>query len=103
MGSNKLAPNPGTWRVRCHSADTPLGNLRTIPRESGLGFPNPLVQHVKFRLWQAEEDTILSFSSLNLDASLLQAIQACGFSEPTEIQRQAIPVALAGRDLMASA
>jgi superfamily II DNA/RNA helicase len=62
-----------------------------------------LVHHAKFRLWQAEEDTILSFSSLNLDASLLQAVQACGFSEPTEIQRQAIPVALSGRDLMASA
>ena len=43
------------------------------------------------------------FKDLNLDAKLLKAVEACGFSEPTEIQRQAIPVVLAGRDLMASA
>lgn len=45
----------------------------------------------------------MSFASLELDTSLLRAIEACGFSAPTEIQQQAIPVALAGRDLMASA
>ena len=43
------------------------------------------------------------FKELNLDARLLKAVEACGFSEPTEIQRQAIPVVLAGHDLMASA
>jgi superfamily II DNA/RNA helicase len=45
----------------------------------------------------------LSFASLNLDAQLLRAIESCGFSAPTEIQSQAIPVVLQGRDLMASA
>ncbi|BCO31880.1 ATP-dependent RNA helicase RhlE [Thiohalobacter sp. COW1] len=45
----------------------------------------------------------MSFDSLNLNSELLRAIEACGFTEPSEIQRQAIPVALAGRDLMASA
>lgn len=45
----------------------------------------------------------MSFATLQLDTSLLQAIEACGFTSPTEIQRQAIPLALAGRDLMASA
>jgi superfamily II DNA/RNA helicase len=45
----------------------------------------------------------LSFENLNLDARLLRAIAACHFKEPTDIQRQAIPVALEGRDLMASA
>jgi len=49
------------------------------------------------------EDFLLSFSALNLGAPLLRAIEALGFSEPTEIQRQAIPVLLDGRDLMASA
>ena len=43
------------------------------------------------------------FKELNLDARLLKAVEASGFSEPTEIQRQAIPVVLSGRDLMASA
>ncbi|WP_428623522.1 DEAD/DEAH box helicase [Sedimenticola sp.] len=45
----------------------------------------------------------MSFSELNLDPSLLRALDACGFSSPTDIQREAIPAALRGRDLMASA
>jgi superfamily II DNA/RNA helicase len=46
---------------------------------------------------------IVSFKELNLDSKLLQAIEASGFTSPTDIQRAAIPVVLAGRDLMASA
>ena len=45
----------------------------------------------------------MSFKELNLNAQLLKAIDATGFSQPTEIQRKAIPEVLAGRDLMASA
>jgi len=45
----------------------------------------------------------VSFQSLNLDSNLLRAIEASGFTEPTDIQRQAIPEILAGKDLMASA
>ena len=45
----------------------------------------------------------MSFKELNLNAQLLKTIDATGFSEPTEIQRKAIPEVLAGRDLMASA
>ncbi len=45
----------------------------------------------------------MSFEHLNLDASLLRAIESCGYTAPTEIQNKAIPLAIAGRDLMASA
>jgi len=45
----------------------------------------------------------VSFESLNLNEALLRAVQTCGFNEPTEIQLQAIPAVLSGRDLMASA
>ena len=45
----------------------------------------------------------MSFEHLNLNEVLLQAIQACGFTSPSDIQQQAIPVALEGHDLMASA
>ena len=45
----------------------------------------------------------MSFENLNLSAPLLRAINGCGFSEPTEIQRQAIPLLLRGHDLLASA
>ncbi len=45
----------------------------------------------------------MSFNKLNLHPDLLKAIAACGFDQPTDIQREAIPVVLSGRDLMASA
>ena len=43
------------------------------------------------------------FSSLNLDAQILKAVEEEGYTEPTPIQTQAIPHILAGRDLMAMA
>jgi superfamily II DNA/RNA helicase len=44
----------------------------------------------------------MSFSSLGLHSSLLQSIQALGFTEPTPVQSAAIPAAIAGGDLLVS-
>jgi len=44
-----------------------------------------------------------SFSSLGLSAPLLQAVADRGYAEPTPVQLQAIPAALAGRDVWAQA
>ncbi len=43
------------------------------------------------------------FSQLNLHPQLLEAIQQLGFTRPTPIQTDAIPVALSGRDVQACA
>jgi ATP-dependent RNA helicase RhlE len=45
----------------------------------------------------------LAFSALKLHPSLLRGIEDLGFVRPTPIQSEAIPHALAGRDLLASA
>jgi len=45
----------------------------------------------------------ISFASLNLAPEILKALEEFGYTTPTPIQAQAIPVALAGRDLMAGA
>ena len=45
----------------------------------------------------------MTFSSFSLDARLLRAIQDLGFTEPTPIQRDAIPPAMQGRDVLACA
>ncbi|KPJ88854.1 MAG: hypothetical protein AMJ53_16305 [Gammaproteobacteria bacterium SG8_11] len=45
----------------------------------------------------------MSFNSLGLSAELLRAISEQGYSEPTAIQTQAIPVILDGRDILAGA
>ena len=47
-------------------------------------------------------DTI-TFDSLNLAPEILKAIQEQGYTQPTPIQQQAIPLVLEGRDLMAGA
>ena len=45
----------------------------------------------------------MPFSSLHLHADLLKGIRELGFARPTPIQTEAIPPALAGRDLLACA
>ncbi|HXT47239.1 MAG TPA: DEAD/DEAH box helicase, partial [Gemmatimonadaceae bacterium] len=45
----------------------------------------------------------MSFTALNIDASLLRAIKELGFTRPTPIQQDAIPPALEGRDVLACA
>src|SRR5688500_9341181 len=45
----------------------------------------------------------MPFSSLKLHPDLLKAVRELGFARPTPIQADAIPPAMAGRDVMASA
>jgi len=45
----------------------------------------------------------MSFNSLGLAPELLRAVADAGYAQPTPVQREAIPLALAGRDLIGSA
>ncbi len=45
----------------------------------------------------------MSFDTLGLSADLLRAISEQGYTEPTPIQRKAIPVVLEGKDVLAGA
>ncbi|EEF49297.1 dead box ATP-dependent RNA helicase, putative [Ricinus communis] len=56
--------------------------------------------HVKGEL---VPDPILSFSSCNLPQKLLLNLEAAGYDLPTPVQMQAIPTALSGKSLLASA
>jgi len=56
--------------------------------------PGPIVQEITI---------ITSFDSLGLTPELLRAIAEQGYTQPTPIQAQAIPVVLAGKDLLAAA
>nr|WP_269135750.1 ATP-dependent RNA helicase SrmB [Vibrio cincinnatiensis] len=44
-----------------------------------------------------------TFADLELDDNLLEAIEEMGFQRPTQVQEEAIPHALDGRDILASA
>lgn len=45
----------------------------------------------------------IKFADLHLDKNILSALTSAGYDSPTPIQIQAVPAALQGRDLMASA
>jgi superfamily II DNA/RNA helicase len=44
----------------------------------------------------------MTFAEIGLHPAILKALTDSGYSEPTPVQQQAIPAALAGRDLMVS-
>ena len=46
---------------------------------------------------------IMKFEELNLAPAILQAVQEQGYDTPTPVQAQAIPIVLAGQDLLAGA
>ncbi|AXT47035.1 MULTISPECIES: DEAD/DEAH box helicase [Chromobacterium] len=45
----------------------------------------------------------MHFSDLGIAPTILRALEAAGYSSPTEVQAQAVPAAIAGRDLLVSA
>ena len=47
--------------------------------------------------------TTVTFATLNLDPLIVKAVEEEGYTEPTPIQKEAIPHVLAGHDLMAMA
>ena len=47
-------------------------------------------------------ETMMSFDTLNLHETLSRALTAAGYTAPTSVQAEAIPAALAGKDLMVS-
>jgi len=58
--------------------------------------------HVSITVFE-ERSLPLSFAELGLHPLILKALEAGGYVEPTAIQAEAIPAALAGHDLLATA
>ncbi|MBS1819397.1 MAG: DEAD/DEAH box helicase [Acidobacteria bacterium] len=50
-----------------------------------------------------DSETVTTFASLGLRSALADAVTALGYEEPTPVQREAIPLLLSGRDLLAQA
>jgi ATP-dependent RNA helicase DDX27 len=68
---------------------------RGPPSGDGKGFYASTPEGTSFNLG--------SFEQLHLSRPLLRAIAALGYSQPTPIQADCIPLALAGRDICGSA
>ncbi|MHB1459889.1 MAG: DEAD/DEAH box helicase [Armatimonadota bacterium] len=69
----------------------------------------PVVKYVKTPKMEVKPITVtepkegIQFSSMALDAQLLQGIQDAGYDTPTPVQAATIPIALAGHDLIGTA
>jgi ATP-dependent RNA helicase DDX27 len=95
-------------RAQQRRKDAPPGE--DSAEEDGEGEDSKEAEEAYFA--QIVEETIASnssssevsmFSELNLSRSLLRAVEACGYVNPTPVQAKVIPFALAGRDVCASA
>jgi len=62
-----------------------------------------MTENVNLDSTSVEAPATISFNDLGLAPELLKALTDSGYTTPTPIQAQAIPVALAGADLMAGA
>lgn len=61
------------------------------------------IQRITAEYESLEATQINKFSDLPLSPSTLNGLKSCGYSIPTEIQREAIPLGLNGRDLLGAA
>jgi len=67
--------------------------------DAGFRFSKAVCIHFYCRL----KGIFMTFAELNLSPSILKAISACGYTSPTPIQAQSIPLAIAGHDLIGTA
>ncbi|KDP41892.1 hypothetical protein JCGZ_26910 [Jatropha curcas] len=95
----RLAATDECFYVRESESDDKSGPLSLTNDQTEL-LRRKLEIYVKGKL---VPDPILSFSSCNLPLQLLQNLAAAGYDMPTPVQMQAIPTALGGKSLLASA
>ena len=65
--------------------------------------PRPALRSIVEPRPQPVTDVPARFDQLGLTPDLLTTVEAEGYTEPTPVQAQSIPIVLAGRDLLASA
>lgn len=87
---------PGKFRAKFKAKKQwllPTSSCKLHARQRGLVYPTKS---------SCKRDP-MSFSSLGLSASILDAVTQQGYETPTPIQAQAIPAVLEGKDIMAAA
>src|SRR3954453_6298223 len=94
-------------RIPCRVRPSQFLQLRPPFRSPSSKLPEQFFRDVSFGLASrlqvgANQGNTMSFSTLGLDASLLENITRLGYTEPTPVQREAIPAVLSGGDLLVS-
>jgi ATP-dependent RNA helicase RhlE len=98
---SRVADAPGVRRPAAIDRSTP-SRRRGRPSRPGAVRPQRL-QTRRPRLRPDARRRTLSFDDLGLSAELLRAVADEGYTQPTPIQHQAIPVIIAGHDVLGTA
>ena len=77
-----------------------VGNGLALPRSLD---PTPVFRYKLNVLLSSDQNPELHFEELNLSGPLLEAIQNAGYATATPIQARAMPLLLAGRDVLGQA
>jgi ATP-dependent RNA helicase RhlE len=85
------------------SADSPSSSFQSPNSHNSSCLPEPVSKALPSRAVIRRDVITTSFESLGLLPELLRAVTEHGYTTPTPIQSQAIPVVLAGRDLLGAA
>ena len=84
----------------------PAARERAIPTPVGAGCTGAAFVHVVLAsracagIDHKKDTPLTTFTELGLDANLMKALATEGYTTPTPIQTQAIPVVMAGKDLL---
>ena len=79
---------------------TPFIDSDADPQDKSKGADAPRDRKGRREAKEDHEDDEITFADLGLPGDLLKAVTDMGFVTPTAIQREAIPVLLAGRDVV---
>ncbi|XP_058113079.1 DEAD-box ATP-dependent RNA helicase 37-like [Magnolia sinica] len=104
-------PGPGRWdRGRAPREPNPfdvadkMAELAVSEEDSSVGINFDAYEDIPVEMSGSDvPPSVSSFAEIDLGDALNQNITRCKYVKPTPVQRHAIPIALAGRDLMACA
>ncbi len=95
--SNAIDTSPASSAPVASSLESDLNHIEASPETDVADTPTPFVEAV------AATPAPVTFATLNLAEPILRAVTDSGYTTPTPIQAQAIPVVLAGLDVMGGA
>lgn len=96
--SSLRAPTTTTTSHNC--VEPPIEPITMKRKLEQNGVPSGEADTQKRSKTQASAEEDLTFADLGLDARLVQAVAEQNFLKPTLVQRQAIPLALNGKDVL---
>lgn len=99
--ASQRAPNRGVRR-RIHVDEAEVMALfEHHQNQQGISFDK--YDSIQVEIAPHDTESIKSFDELNVNEAIMENLKRCGYVNPTPVQKYGIPVALAGKDLMACA